>query len=52
MKRTEANRAVRTHLKIASTAAVAKYALGGRLKEKRAPRPITLPKLKCLEAAE
>jgi len=40
---------VLTMIRQAQTAATEKYGVDGKVKQ-RAPRPITLPKLKCLEA--
>ena len=36
-------------LRGAKTAANNRYSFGGRLKKRNAPKPVTLPKLKCLE---
>jgi hypothetical protein len=40
---------VLTMIRQAQTAATEKYDVAGKVKQ-RAPRPITLPKLRCLEA--
>ena len=37
----------RAILRRASTAAIERYGVGGRLKKYNPPKPITLPKLKC-----
>jgi hypothetical protein len=36
-------------LRKAATSATERYGIGGRLKTQRQPKPITLPKLQCLE---
>jgi len=36
-------------LRKAATSARERYGIGGRLKMQRVPKPITLPKLKCLD---
>lgn len=41
-----ANRVIKLIRKGVSAASQDRYGVGGRLKERRAPRPITLPKLK------
>lgn len=39
--------AKRAILRRASTEATERYGIGGRLKKRNPPKPITLPKLKC-----
>lgn len=39
-------------MRSATTHATRTYGLGGILKHRRAPKPITLPKLKCLKENE
>lgn len=40
---------VKVMLRRAQSTATEKYGIGGRPKTQRSPKPITLPKLKCLE---
>lgn len=51
MTHTHENRSTRVKLKKASAQASSRYTIGGKAKN-IPPKPITLPKLKCLEDKE